>query len=216
MRFAIANFSLTAGFFTCASSWDLLRRFCASVRSLRGPALGVRRQQRFAINNAVQFHFDKAADASQLHDKSFHAKGDKRREIERKRRLPAAVQHAVIFDVVQVEVIGERVETAMHVVAALKKNSRSEKARNSSIGVAKRMDSDEKKVGDERLDHRMQAAHAITSDKPTYSSISRGSRLAGAPIAGRQLRAAPPVPAGCAECQERILPWLRQPPSCAW
>ena len=158
MRFAIANSSLTAGFFICASSWDLLRSLRADVRSRRGPWRGVRCQQRFAIDNAVQFHFDKAADASQLHHKSFHAKGDKRREIEGKRRLPAAVQHAVIPDVVQVEVVGERVETAMHVVAALEKNSRSEKARNSSVGVAKGMDSDEKKVGDQRLDHRMQSA----------------------------------------------------------
>jgi hypothetical protein len=51
----------------------------------------VRCQQRFAIDNAVQFHLDKAANASELHHKAFHAKGGKRGEVEGKRRLPTAV-----------------------------------------------------------------------------------------------------------------------------
>ena len=105
MRFAIVNFSLTAGSFTCASSWGLARRLPHGCAQPAWPGHGMRCQQRFAIDNAVQFHFDKATDASQLHDKTLHAKSDERSEIEGRRRLPASVQHAVILDVVQVEII---------------------------------------------------------------------------------------------------------------
>lgn len=144
------------------------------------------RQQRFAIDNAVQFHFDKAADASQLHHKSFHAKGDERSEIEGKRRLPAAVQHAVILDVVQVEVVRERIKTAVHVIATLKKDSRGQQPRHSSIAIAKRVDGDEKEVGDQRLDDRMQAAHAIAGDEAdifvhqSWQSIGRRAHVQAA------------------------------------
>ncbi len=165
MRFAIANFNLIAGFSIRGSSWDLPRSWSFGYAQLARPCLGMHRQQRFAIDNTVQFHFDKAADAPQFHHKSFQPKGDERREIKGKRRLPAAVEHAVILDVVQVEVVGERIKTAMHVVAALKKDSRGEKARNSSVGVAKGMDSDEKKVSDQSLDHRMQSQQAIAGDE---------------------------------------------------
>src|SRR5579864_8106786 len=123
MRFAIVNYRQTAGSSICASSCDLRRGLPRGCANPPRTGCGVRCQQGFAIDDAVQLHFDKAADASQLHDKSFHAKGDKRSEIEGRRRLPAAVLHALIFDVVLVEVVGERVEATVNVVSALKKDS---------------------------------------------------------------------------------------------
>jgi hypothetical protein len=61
-------------------------------------------QQHLTINHAAQLHFDKAIDAPEFHNKTFHPKSDERSEV-KGGRLPAPVQHAVILDVVQVEII---------------------------------------------------------------------------------------------------------------
>jgi hypothetical protein len=61
-------------------------------------------QQNFPVNAPAELHLDKAADAPEFHHKAFHPKSDERSEV-KGGRLPAPVQHAVILDVVQVEII---------------------------------------------------------------------------------------------------------------
>jgi hypothetical protein len=115
----------------------------------------VRLQQQLTINHAAQFHLHKATDAPELHNKALHPEGDEFCQIEG-RALPAPVEKAVISNVIQIEVIRERIETSVHVVSALQKDSCGEETRHSSITVAKGVDGDKKKVGEQRVDHWVQ------------------------------------------------------------
>ncbi len=71
----------------------------------------------------MSLHPQEIADALKLHDQALDSKCHKSREVKGKGHLPALVQQRVIFDVVVVEVIGERVK-AMPVVSALKQDCR--------------------------------------------------------------------------------------------
>lgn len=73
----------------------------------------------FSLYHAVEFHLHKAADALKLHGQSFDAEGNKLRQIKWRWLLPATVKKSVVLEVIQIEVIGERVK-AVTVVSALK------------------------------------------------------------------------------------------------